>query len=158
MESLIQDLRDEMWDSETDDYVENSFMDRIQEHEKSLLISTMFSKMKSSMARNILLGMPKLLLSLSLSDLLESLVKIQEDELAMYYYCQFLAEIFGIDVHELGRREPSINTTGEANIIRSHGRGAIRPGDWSHRVLEYIEIDQSDLILRMQKDGAPMIL
>lgn len=111
-------------------------------HPKPEIIAGIFD-MQNNVSQNLMVKLPDWIKTIDYTDLAQAFEIMQTNELAVYHYRDFLAEIFGIDVAQM---------TG--NRVRPNSK----PSDWSQEYLSDRNIDQHKLLERMQQPGAPMIL
>lgn len=122
--------------------LEPAFASQIKAHPKSEIIAGIFSVSQSSVAQDLLVNLPDFIKAVDYQDLFRAFEIMETDALAIYYYRGFLSEIFGIDVAKMTE-----------NQVRSNSK----PSDWSQEYLSDRNIDQNQLLQRMQQQGAPMI-
>lgn len=146
MTALILGLRKQLYQHAVET-LEDQFGDSIGRYERSDFIAAVFLFNQGGIAQEILAGLPGLMASITYRDLQHALVKMKDDELAVYYYAPFLNKIFGIDFNQMA---------GDLDISLKPSL-QYGPDDWSSEYLSDRNISQFELLGHMRCQGAPML-
>jgi len=154
--NLIAEIQDLYYETESEESLESILGNKIKNFSHNYFLYNLCVLMKSNLCKDIVFEMPKLVSEVSFEDLKDVLSKMESDELAIYYYAQILAVVFGIDVHALTPND-GIALLARAYISKSFRRGAFKPDEWTEKRLDKYGLSQTDVIKKMQEQGAPII-
>lgn len=154
---LVEQMKRYFIETDSEDPIESEFSKEIAEIDIATLLAEIFIVCKSSLADKLVIDLPLFLKKLEYKDIVKAFALMQDDELAIFYFSSFVAEMFGINPHQLAKQHADLSRV-LCFIERSFREGqGPRPTDWSVDYLKERGLNQEKMIQQMKEQAAPML-
>lgn len=153
LENFVLQFKAYYFETEDGAKYEEVFAENLAGFSRGELFYGLFRFTYSNVGAKLVRSLPVFLTSLTYSDILQGLKKMEEDRLALYHALPFLSEIYALNTTETAR-DDLFSTSGSA-LIKSMNP-VCQPSVESFEILEKQGLNQFVMINDWKNQGAPI--